>query len=156
MLILPAPGKGVRATRPLRTGSLPTGVNLPSREPIGEEAKVVITAPEPRPDRTLPAIRAALSHPRDREGFDAGLPVVVEQAQAAGDWRGVEEFTQTWWIIACVSMQDPEDRQRVWDTVDDIQRKIERGEEIPGVPLDEVLARRAARRETPTPDGERS
>ncbi|MGI5290423.1 hypothetical protein ACQEVF_44800 [Nonomuraea polychroma] len=40
--------------------------------------------------------------------------MVVEQARAAGDWRGVEEFTQTWWIIACVSMQDPEDRQRVW------------------------------------------
>ncbi|TMR88565.1 DUF6247 family protein [Nonomuraea basaltis] len=116
----------------------------------------MIIAPEPRPAKTLPTIREALSHPRDREGFDAGLPVVVEQARAAGDWRGVEEFTQTWWIIACVSMQDPEDRQRAWDTVDDIQRKIERGEEIPGVPLEEVLARRAARREMPTPDGERS
>ncbi|MGP3916540.1 DUF6247 family protein [Nonomuraea sp. 10N515B] len=116
----------------------------------------MIIAPEPRPDKTLPAIRAALSHPRDREGFDAGLPAVVEQARAAGDWRGVEEFTQTWWITAYVSLQDPEDRQRLWDTVDDIQRKIERGEEIPGIPLEEVLARRASRRETPTPDGERS
>ncbi|GAA0986244.1 hypothetical protein GCM10009555_063250 [Acrocarpospora macrocephala] len=55
------------------------------------------TPPEPQPDKTLPAIRQALSHPRDREGFGAGLPVAVEKARAAGDWREVEDFTQTWW-----------------------------------------------------------
>ncbi|MEU7835714.1 MULTISPECIES: hypothetical protein [unclassified Nonomuraea] len=53
----------------------------------------MIITPEPRPDKSLSAIRQALSHPRDRERFDAGLPVVVEKARAAGDWREVEEFT---------------------------------------------------------------
>ncbi|MGW0810328.1 DUF6247 family protein [Nonomuraea sp. NPDC002799] len=54
------------------------------------------TAPEPLPDKTLPAIRQALSHPRDREGFDAGLPVAMEKARAAGDWREVEEPASHW------------------------------------------------------------
>ncbi|GAA3627649.1 hypothetical protein GCM10022419_136080 [Nonomuraea rosea] len=112
------------------------------------------TTPEPQPDKTLPAIRQALSHPRDREGFDAGLPVAVEKARAAGDWREVEKFTQTWWIVAYVSSKDPADRQRAWDATDDLRRRIERGEEIPGVPLEEVLARRAAERQRPKPHGE--
>ncbi|GAA1626551.1 hypothetical protein GCM10009733_024110 [Nonomuraea maheshkhaliensis] len=53
------------------------------------------TTPEPQPDRTLPAIRQALCHPRDRAGFDAELPVAVEKARAAGDWREIERFTHT-------------------------------------------------------------
>ncbi|MDP4504038.1 DUF6247 family protein [Nonomuraea turcica] len=72
----------------------------------------MIIALEPRPDKTLPAIRQALTHPRDLECFDADLPVVVEQARAEGDWRLVEEFTHMWWIIACVSMQDPAPEQQ--------------------------------------------
>jgi hypothetical protein len=68
----------------------------------------------------------------------------VEQARAEGTWRLVEEFTQLWWIIACVSMQDPDERQRKWDTVDEIRDKVDRGEDIPGVPLEEILARRTA------------
>lgn len=112
------------------------------------------TAPESLPGETLPAIRQALSHPRDREGFDAGLPVAVEKARAAGDWREVEEFTRLWWIVARISRQDPMDRQRFWDTTDDIRCKIDNGEEIPGIPLQEVLARRAARQQQPRPDGE--
>ncbi|WP_433358544.1 DUF6247 family protein [Streptosporangium sp. CA-115845] len=64
-----------------------------------------IIAPEPRPEKTLPAIREALSHPRDREGFDWGLPAAVEEARAVGDWKSMEDFTHRWWIIACDSMQ---------------------------------------------------
>ncbi|MEV4179325.1 hypothetical protein [Nonomuraea sp. NPDC049709] len=37
-------------------------------------------------------IRQALSHPRDRAGFDAGLPVAVEKDRATGDWHDIEEF----------------------------------------------------------------
>ena len=112
----------------------------------------MIIAPEPRPDKTLPAIRQALTHPRDIEGFDVSLPEVVERARAEGDWRLVEEFTHSWWFIACVSMQDPGERQRMWDTADEIQAKIDRGEKLPGRPFDEVIAEIAAKRgiELPT------
>ncbi|GAA1694094.1 hypothetical protein GCM10009733_107400 [Nonomuraea maheshkhaliensis] len=46
------------------------------------------------------------------------------------------------------------DRQRFWDTADDIRCTIERGEEIPGVPLAEVLAGQATRPPPPKPADE--
>ncbi|MEU8252337.1 DUF6247 family protein [Nonomuraea sp. NPDC048916] len=102
---------------------------------------------------TLPAIREALSHPRDREGLDWQLPAAVEEARAAGNWKPVDDFTHRWWIVACDSMQHPEGRQQTWDAVDDIRARVDRGEPLPeGRPFDEVIAEIAAKRgiELPT------
>ncbi|WP_425568795.1 DUF6247 family protein, partial [Nonomuraea antimicrobica] len=57
---------------------------------------------------------------------------MVEEARAAGDWKPVEDFAHRWWIIACDSMQHPEGRRQMWETVDDIQARIDRGEPLPG------------------------
>lgn len=94
-----------------------------------------------RPAKNVLAIRAALSHPRDIEAFEAGLPVVVTQAHAARDWSALDDFIHRWWLMAIDSLRDPEGRRRMWETAD----RLNRGERVNTTSAEEFKAMLRAR-----------
>ncbi|MBE3014090.1 hypothetical protein IL992_33665 [Microbispora sp. NEAU-D428] len=85
----------------------------------------------PLPEKNLRAIRRALVVPQDREGFDAGLDVVLAEVRASLDLGRLSEFIHTWWLIACDSVKDPQGRRDVYERATRVQELADAGRPIP-------------------------
>ena len=89
-------------------------------------------APEgPLPEKNLRAIRRALVVPQDRDGFDAGLDVVLAEVRASLDLGRLSEFIHTWWLIACDSIEDPQGRRALYERSARVQEMADAGKPIP-------------------------
>jgi hypothetical protein len=92
---------------------------------------------DPRyPEKTIPAIRAALVTPEDIEAFESWV--------AAGKTENDERWLQIWWVMACESIRDPDGRRAMWQRVAEIQDLIAQGKPLPysGKTARELLAER--------------
>ncbi|WP_328710661.1 DUF6247 family protein [Microbispora hainanensis] len=85
----------------------------------------------PLPEKNLRAIRRALVVPQDRDGFDAGLDVVLAEVRASLDLGRLSEFIHTWWLIACDSTKDPQGRRDLYEPAARVQDMAETGKPIP-------------------------
>ena len=79
---------------------------------------VPIGAPDPA--NSLRAIRAALVVRQDRDAFDAGLKAVLDEVRVNFDLGVLNDFLHRWWISACDSARDPEDRRRMHARADQV------------------------------------
>jgi hypothetical protein len=68
----------------------------------------------PVPDRSLRAIRAALTVPQDREAFDAGLKAVLDEVRVSLDLAVLNDFVHRWWIMAADSATDAAGRRLMY------------------------------------------
>ncbi|MFF4125709.1 DUF6247 family protein [Microbispora rosea] len=102
----------------------------------------------PLPEKNLRAIRRALVVPQDREGFDAGLDVVLAEVRASLDLGRLSEFIHTWWLIACDSVKDPQGRRDVYERAAHVQELADVGQPIPrgGKTWRQLLAERGVER----------
>ncbi|WP_030505655.1 DUF6247 family protein [Microbispora rosea] len=102
----------------------------------------------PLPEKNLRAIRRALVVPQDREGFDAGLDVVLAEVRASLDLGRLSEFIHTWWLIACDSVKDPQGRRDVYERAAHVQELADAGQPIPrsGKTWRQLLAERGVER----------
>ncbi|WP_405086275.1 DUF6247 family protein [Microbispora sp. NBC_01389] len=85
----------------------------------------------PLPEKNLRAIRRALVVPQDRDGFDAGLDVVLAEVRASLDLGRLSEFIHTWWLIACDSAKDQQGRRDVYERAARVQELADVGKPIP-------------------------
>ncbi|TQS29058.1 DUF6247 family protein [Microbispora sp. KK1-11] len=85
----------------------------------------------PLPEKNLRAIRRALVVPQDRDGFDAGLDVVLAEVRASLDLGRLSEFIHTWWLIACDSLKDPQGRRDLYQRAVRVQELADAGKPIP-------------------------
>lgn len=93
----------------------------------------------PGPAKSLRAIRTALVVRQDREAFDAGLNAVLDEVRVSLDLGVLNDFVHRWWITACDSARDPEDRRRMHARADQMLA----GEPVPQArPWREILAER--------------
>ncbi|GLX03316.1 hypothetical protein Misp03_02430 [Microbispora sp. NBRC 16548] len=102
----------------------------------------------PLPEKNLRAIRRALVVPQDRDGFDAGLDVVLAEVRASLDLGRLSEFIHTWWLIACDSVNDPQGRRDVYERAAHVQELADGGRSIPrgGKTWRQLLAERGVER----------
>ncbi|MBP2706949.1 hypothetical protein JOL79_24490 [Microbispora sp. RL4-1S] len=100
------------------------------------------------PEKNLRAIRRALVVPQDRDGFDAGLDVVLAEVRASLDLGRLSEFVHTWWLIACDSVKDPQGRRDVYERAVRVQELADAGEPVPrgGKTWRQLLAERGVER----------
>ncbi|WP_245647132.1 DUF6247 family protein [Microtetraspora niveoalba] len=85
---------------------------------------------------------------QDRDGFDAGLDVVLAEVRASLDLGRLNEFIHTWWLIACDSVKDPQGRGDVYERGTRVQELADVGKPIPrgGKTWRELLAERGVER----------
>ncbi|MDF5758776.1 DUF6247 family protein [Spongiactinospora sp. TRM90649] len=83
------------------------------------------------PDKTLRSIRAALVVPEDRDAFDAGLRVALAEVGATLDLAKLTDFVDTWWLMACDSVRDPEGRREMHRRAARVQQLAAEGKPIP-------------------------
>ncbi|MFD1933677.1 DUF6247 family protein [Nonomuraea mangrovi] len=89
-------------------------------------------SPEGPPlEKNLRAIRRALVVPQDRDGFDAGLDVVLAEVRASLDLGRLSEFIHTWWLVACDSIKDPQGRRDLYERAARVQELADGGKPIP-------------------------
>ncbi|MEU7877806.1 DUF6247 family protein [Microbispora bryophytorum] len=69
--------------------------------------------------------------PQDRDGFDAGLDVVLAAVRASLDLGRLSEFIHTWWLIACDSVKGPRGRRDVYERATRVQEPADAGRPIP-------------------------
>ncbi len=69
--------------------------------------------------------------PQDRDGFDAGLDVVLAEVRASLDLGRLSEFIHTWWLIACDSAKDQQGRRDVYERAARVQELADAGQSIP-------------------------
>ncbi|MEO3857934.1 DUF6247 family protein [Acrocarpospora sp. B8E8] len=92
-------------------------------EPVNVSAPVL--------DKNLRSIRVALTVPQDREAFDAGLRMALDEVRATLDLGKLNEFIHTWWLIAHDSMHDRAGRERMYEHAARVQELADRGEAVP-------------------------
>ncbi|GII27574.1 DUF6247 family protein [Planotetraspora mira] len=83
------------------------------------------------PEKNLRAIRRALVVPQDRDGFDAGLNVVLAEVRASLDLGRLNEFIHTWWLVACDSIKDQQGRRDLYERAARVQEPSDAGRPIP-------------------------
>ncbi|MFD1535813.1 DUF6247 family protein [Nonomuraea guangzhouensis] len=89
------------------------------------------SASAPVLDKSLRSIRVALTVPQDREAFDAGLRMALDEVRATLDLSKLNEFIHTWWLIAHDSLHDRAGRERMYTHAAHIQDLAERGQTVP-------------------------
>ncbi|GAA0436423.1 hypothetical protein Acor_65390 [Acrocarpospora corrugata] len=82
-------------------------------------------------DRNLRSIRVALTVPQDREAFDAGLRLTLDEVRATLDLGKLNEFIHTWWLIAHDSIHDPAGRERMYAHAAQVQDLADHGQAVP-------------------------
>ncbi|WP_336217073.1 DUF6247 family protein [Nonomuraea sp. LPB2021202275-12-8] len=82
-------------------------------------------------DKSLRSIREALTLPQDREAFDAGLRMALDEVRATLDLAKLNEFLHTWWLIAHDSMHDRAGRERMYTHAAHVQDLADHGQAIP-------------------------
>jgi hypothetical protein len=82
-------------------------------------------------DKSLRSIRVALTVPQDREAFDAGLRMALDEVRATLDLGKLNEFIHTWWLIAHDSMHDRAGRERMYAHAAQVQALAENGQAVP-------------------------
>ncbi|MBN6057244.1 hypothetical protein JYK22_35300, partial [Nonomuraea sp. RK-328] len=92
-------------------------------------------------DRSPRNIRACLP-PGDRESFDRDYRQAMAKATDELDLAPVNDLLAHWWHMA--RMKATGEYEEVVQQAALVQEQIERGEHVPGRPLREVLAERAA------------
>jgi hypothetical protein len=92
-------------------------------------------------DRGPRNIRACLS-PADRVHFDKGYRQAMAKATEELDLSPVNDLLAHWWHMA--RMKATGEYEQVLEHATYVQHQIESGEYVPGRPLHEVLAERAA------------
>ncbi|MEU6410274.1 DUF6247 family protein [Microbispora sp. NPDC046933] len=107
-------------------------INVRTPEQIVESLKT---------DRTPRNIRACLP-PADRDYFDRDYRRAMAKATEELDLAPVNALLAHWWHIA--RMKATGDYETVLDQGARVHEQIERGEYVPGRPLQEVLAERAS------------
>ncbi|PZG47584.1 hypothetical protein C1I98_13165 [Spongiactinospora gelatinilytica] len=83
------------------------------------------------PEKSLRAIRAALTVPQDLEAFDSGLRVVLAEVRVQLDAARLAAFIDTWWLIACDSVKDPQGRSEMHERAAHATAAAARGEPLP-------------------------
>jgi hypothetical protein len=68
---------------------------------------------------------------QDREAFDAGLRIALDEVRASLDLARLNDFVHTWWLIACDSVRDSQGRQEMYARAADFEARVERGESLP-------------------------
>ncbi|MGK5550639.1 DUF6247 family protein [Actinomadura kijaniata] len=92
-----------------------------------------------QPEKNLRAIRAALTALRDREAFDTGLKVVLDEVRVSLDLGPLNKFVHRWWITACASAANPAG----WEPMHARAEQVRAGETVPrGRPWREALVER--------------
>ncbi|MGP4025548.1 DUF6247 family protein [Actinomadura sp. 3N407] len=98
-------------------------------------------SPPGPPGKDLRSIRAALP-PEDRAAFDSGLRRAMNAAADHLDLTPLQEFIETWWRIAVMSI-DPDGRR----AADQAAEAVLRGEPVPMADATEMIRRRLAEHE---------